>query len=228
MSLRLLFCLLASSLSFGQTIDETVVPRKSEIFIRLQRSLNTKTAQTGDKFSSVVEVPVTVDDHIVIPVGSYIIGYVDKSKKPGRLRGKAEMTLRFDTVILPSGVTRYMRAAVQSADGYESAPQNEDGEIRGSGGQAGETISAAVRGAITGAIIGTATGAYRGSAGRGAGIGTALGAAGAGLMALLKKGQEVALPKGTSLTIQLQDDLRFEKPTSHRSGKRLEGSDDPS
>lgn len=228
MSLRLLFCLLASSLSFGQTIDETVVPRKSEIFIRLQRSLNTKTAQTGDKFSSVVEVPVTVDDRIVIPVGSYIIGYVDKSKKPGRLRGKAELTLRFDTVILPSGVTRYMRATVQSADGYESDPKNEDGEIRGSGGQAGETVAAAVRGAITGAIIGTATGAYRGSAGRGAVIGTGLGAAGAGLMALLKKGQEVALPKGTSLTIQLLDDLSFEKPTAHRSGKQLDGSDDPS
>ena len=228
MSLRLLFCFLASSLSFGQTIDETVVPRKSEIFIQLQRSLNTKTAQTGDKFSSLVEVPVTVDDRIVIPVGSYIIGFVDKSKKPGRLRGKAKMTLRFDTVILPTGVTRYMRAAVQSVEGYESDPQNEDGEIRGFGSQAGQTVSAAVRGAIIGAVIGTATGTYRGAAGRGAVIGTALGAAGSGLMALLKKGQEVALPKGTSLTIQLQDDLRFEKPTSHRSGKLLGGSGDSS
>lgn len=226
MSLRLLFCFLAFSLSFGQTIDETVVPRKSEIFIRLQRSLNTKTAQTGDKFSSLVEVPVTVDDRIVIPVGSYIIGFVDKSKKPGRLRGKAKMTLRFDTVILPTGVTRYMRAAVQSVEGYESDPQNEDGEIRGFGSQAGQTVSAAVRGAIIGAVIGTATGTYRGGAGRGAVIGTALGAAGSGLMALLKKGQEVALPKGTSLTIQLQDDLCFEKPTSHRSGKLLGGSGD--
>ncbi len=228
MSLRLLFCFLAASLSFGQTLDETVVPRKSEIFIRLQRSLNTKTAQTGDKFSSVVEVPVTVDDRIVIPVGSYIIGFVDKSKKPGRLRGKAEMTLKFDTVILPSGVTRYMRAAVQSAEGYESDPENEDGQIRGSGSQAGEIASAAVRGAITGAVIGTATGTYRGSAGRGAAIGTGLGAAGAGLMALLKKGREVALPKGTSLTIQLLDALSFEKPTPHRTGKNLDGSDGPS
>ena len=228
MFLRLLFCFLASSITFGQTIDNAVIPRKSEIFIRLQRSLNTKTAQTGDKFSSIVEVPVTSNDQIVIPAGSYMIGYVDKSKKPGRLRGKAELTLKFDTVILPNGVTRYMRAAVQSAEGYETDPSKEDGEIRGSGSQGGETAAAAMSGAITGAIIGAATGAYRGSTLRGAGIGTVLGTAGAGLMALLRKGEEVALPKGTSLTIQLQEDLHFAKPTSRNPGQRLDDSDDVS
>ena len=63
--------------------------------------MNTKSARSGDKFSSQVEVPVTAHDRIVIPVGSYIIGYVDKSKRAGRLKGKAELTLKFDTVILP-------------------------------------------------------------------------------------------------------------------------------
>ena len=47
--------------SFGQTLDDAVIPRKTEIFVKIQRSLNSKTARTGDRFHGQVEVPVTVE-----------------------------------------------------------------------------------------------------------------------------------------------------------------------
>ncbi len=207
----------------GQSIDDTIIPGKSDIFISLQQSLNTKSARSGDKFSSQVEVPVTAQDRIVIPVGSYIIGYVDKSKRAGRIKGKAELTLKFDTVILPDGTTRYMRAGVQSSEGYATDLDGEEGTIRAQGGAKGEVLAGAAGGAVTGTIIGVTAGAMRGRMGRGAAAGAAIGAAVGGLMALFKRGEDVVLPRGSTLTIQLQEDVHFEKPVPRLPRRPLGG-----
>jgi len=196
----------------GQSIDDTIIPGKSEIFISLQQSLNTKSARSGDKFSSQVEVPVTYQDRIVIPVGSYIIGYVDKSKRAGRLKGKAELTLKFDTVILPDGTTRYMRAGVHSSEGYPTDTDNEEGTLQGHGGSHGEVAAGAASGAVTGTIIGILASSSRGNAGRGGLRGAAVGAVVGGLLALFQRGEDVVLPRDSTLTIQLQDDVHFETP----------------
>ena len=207
----------------GQGIDDTVIPGKSDIFISLQQSLNTKSARSGDKFSSQVEVPVTAHDRIVIPVGSYIIGFVDRSKRAGRLKGKAELTLKFDTVILPDGTTRYMRAGVHSSEGYATDLDNEVGRIQGQGGANGEVVGGAASGAVTGSIIGILVGSSRGSVGRGAAAGAAIGAAVGGLMALFRRGDDVVLPRGSTLTIQLQEDVHFEKPVPRLPRRPLGG-----
>lgn len=207
----------------GQSIDDTVIPGKSAVFISLQQTLNTKSARSGDKFSSQVEVPVTAHDRIVIPVGSYIIGYVDKSKRAGRLKGKAELTLKFDTVILPDGTTRYMRAGVHSSEGYATDLDNEDGRIQGQGGANGEVAGGAASGAVTGSIIGILVGSSRGNVGRGAAAGAAIGAAVGGIMALFKRGEDVVLPRGSTLTIQLQEDVHFEMPVPRLPRRPLGG-----
>ena len=205
------FLLLLSS-SFAQTLDDAVIPRKTEIFVKIQRSLNTKTARTGDRFHGQVEVPVTVEDKIIIPQGSFIIGHVDVSKSGGRVKGKPEMRLLFDTVILPNGTTRDIRAVLSSAEGQKLDPIREDGTIQGQGGQAGEVAGTATKGAIPGAGIGAIAGGWKG-----AGIGGAAGAATGALVGLLKKGKQVQLPRGTSITIQLEDDIQFVKPAARAS-----------
>ena len=207
----------------GQSIDDTIIPGKSDIFISLQQSLNTRSARSGDKFSSQVEVPVTAYDRIVIPVGSYIIGYVDKSKRAGRLKGKAELTLKFDTVILPDGTTRYMRAGVHSSEGYATDLDNEEGTIQGQGGANGEVVAGATRGAVTGTLIGVLVGSGRGNLGRSGAKGAAIGAAVGGLMALFRRGEDVVLPRGSTLTIQLQEDVHFEMPVPRLPRRPLGG-----
>lgn len=207
----------------GQTIDDTIIPGKSDIFISLQQSLNTKSARPGDKFSSQVEVPVTARDRIIIPVGSYIIGYVDKSKRAGRLKGKAELTLKFDTVILPDGTTRYMRAGVHSSEGYATELDGEEGTLQGHDGSHGEVVAGAASGAVTGTIVGISAGAMRGGLGRGAAAGAAIGAAVGGLIALFQRGEDVVLPRGSTLTIQLQDDVHFEIPVPRLPRRPLGG-----
>ena len=207
----------------GQSIDDTIIPGKSAVFVSLQQTLNTRSARSGDKFSSQVEVPVTAHDRIVIPVGSYIIGYVDKSKRAGRIKGKAELTLKFDTVILPDGTTRYMRAGVQTSEGYATDLDSEEGTIQSQGGGTGEVLAGAAGGAVTGTIVGVTAGAMRGGMGRGAAAGAAVGAAVGGLMALFKRGEDVVLPRGSTLTIQLQEDVHFERPVPRLHRRPLGG-----
>ncbi len=197
----------ACATSFAQTLDDAVVPRKTQIFVQLQRSLNTKTARTGDRFHAKVEVPVTVEDKIIVPTGSFIIGHVDVSRTGGRVKGKPEMKLLFDTVILVGGTTRNIRAVLASAEGQKLDEAREDGTIQGQGGQKGEAAGTATKGAIPGAGIGAIAGGWKG-----AGIGAAAGAATGAVIGLLKKGKQVHLPRGRSIIIQLEDDIQFVKP----------------
>ncbi len=201
----------------AQTIDELTIPKKTEIFITLERSISTRTASTGDKFYGRIAVPVTANDKIVLPVGSYIIGHVDTSKEAPRLRGKAELGLKFDTIILPDGTTRDIEAVVAAAEGYESSSTNEEGKIQASGGQSGDVG----KGAVAGGTIGAAAGGWGSHSWKGVGIGAGAGAATGAIIGALKKNQEVDLPKGASITVLLDNDIRFTKPAPPAQGKPL-------
>lgn len=214
---RVLVSLLFCACALGQTIDEVVLPAKTEIFVSLERSINTKTATAGDKFYGRVAVPVTANDKIVIPEGTHIIGHVDYTKKPGYVKGKAQLELKFDTVILPDGTTRQIQAVVESAEGYQTRPDEEEGTIEASGSQGKETATGAAGGAVTGAVIG---GVSRGSV-KGLATGAAIGAAGGAIIGIFQKGEQVVLPKGTSITVQLNDSIRFVKPEPRNPGTRL-------
>lgn len=193
--------------SHAQLIDEVILPAKTEIFIRLERTVSTRTAASGDRFHARTEVPVTLEDRIIIPADSYVIGYVDLSNSSGRIKGKARLRLGFDTIILPDGTTRKIQAVVQSAEGQPSDAQDETGTLTAPGSQGKETVKAAAGGAAIGGVIGVIAGGLDGMA-RGGLIGGASGA----IAALFKKGNEVVLPRGSSLTVQLETDVRFVKP----------------
>ena len=201
--------LTSATSSVAQSLEDTVVSRKTEIFVRIQRSLNSKTARAGDRFHGQVEVPVTVEDRIIIPKGSFIIGHVDLSQPAGRMKGKSQMKLVFDTVILPSGTTRSIQARLSAAEGQKLDDAREDGTMQGQGSQGSDTVGTATKGALPGAGVGAIAGGWKG-----AGIGAAAGAATGALIGLLKKGKHVELPRGTSITIQLEDDIVFVKPSA--------------
>ncbi|RPI29117.1 MAG: hypothetical protein EHM61_02670 [Acidobacteria bacterium] len=201
----------------AQTIDNVTISKKTEIFITLERSISSRTASTGDKFYGRIAVPVTVNDKIVLPVGSYVIGHVDTSKEAGRLRGKAELGLKFDTIILPDGTTRDIRAVLASAEGYETGSPDEEGKIQASGGQA-EDIG---KGTLAGGTVGGTIGGLGSRSWRGVGIGAGAGAATGAIIGALKKNREVDLPKGASITVVLDSDIRFAKPEPPSQGKPL-------
>jgi hypothetical protein len=139
-----------------------------------------------------------------------VAGTVTQIKRPGRVKGRGELFLRFDSLTLPNGVTRDFRARVSSLDGRGNEELDRtEGKIRSEGDKAGDarTIGeAAGAGASIGAI---AAGASSGHYGMGAGIGAAAGAT-AGLMGvLLSRGPDAVLAKGSSLEMVLDRPLQF-------------------
>ena len=204
---------------FGQGIDSVVIPAKTEIFVTLQRSLSTKTTSSGDRFFGQVAVPVAIDDKVIIPIGSSIIGHVDASRRSAHLKGQAALTLKFDSIVLPDGTTRQLQAVVQSAENYPSTPISQtEGTVVAQGSPGKETAGEAAGGAVKGATVG----AIAGRSLKGAGIGAVIGAAGGAILGVFKKGPEVVLQKGDSVTIVLTDAVRFVKPQPAPEGVKLE------
>jgi hypothetical protein len=184
-----------------------VIPKKTEIVMSLQSTISTRTAMVGDKFYGQVSVPVVAEDHIVVPVGSWVVGEVRSSQRAGRIRGRAELQLGFNNVILPSGETRQIVGRLRAVDGYKSAEiDRSEGGIR-SETQKGEDAGTIAKGAGIGSVVvGSASRSVRGAA-----LGGAGGAlAGLGLT-MLGRGDDVELQRGTQITLILDQDVSLVK-----------------
>ena len=90
-----------------------VVPADTTIPMILLNTINTKSAYVGQSIYCESIYPITVGNHIIIPKGSSIRGTVTEVIRPGRVKGRAQLGLRFDELILPNGTTRHLRATLR-------------------------------------------------------------------------------------------------------------------
>jgi len=94
-----------------------LVEMGTRIPLSMVNSVSTKTTGEGDRVYLETTFPIAVNGKIVIPAGSYVLGTVTSSMRPGKLKGRGEFRLRFDSLMLPNGVTRDFRAQVAGLDG---------------------------------------------------------------------------------------------------------------
>ena len=87
-------------------------PADTTIPMILENTINTKSAYVGQAIYCESIYPITVGNHIIIPKGSSIRGTVTEVIRPGRVKGRAQIGLRFDELILPNGTTRHLRATL--------------------------------------------------------------------------------------------------------------------
>ncbi|MGH9722906.1 MAG: hypothetical protein ACRD8O_22070 [Bryobacteraceae bacterium] len=189
---------------------EHTVQTGTKIPLSLINSVSTKHSAAGERVYLETVFPIMVSGRIVIPPGSYVAGTITQVKRPGRVKGRGEIFLRFDSLTLPNGVTRDFRARVGSIDGRASEEfDRTEGKIKSEGNKSGDARTvgeAAAAGVSVGVIAGGASGHY----GMGAGIGAAAGAA-AGLMGvLLSRGPDAVLAKGSTLEMVLDRPVMFE------------------
>jgi type IV secretion system protein VirB10 len=189
--------------------DDFVVVPGTRIPLSMINSISTKTAAEGERVYLETVFPILVNSHVVIPPGSYVSGTVTEVKRPGRVKGRGELYLRFDALTLPNGVTRDFRARMGSLDGR--APETLDkseGKIKGEGDKAGD-LKTIGEGAGVGATVGGLAGAAAGHAGMGAGIGAAAGLTAGLIGVLLTRGPDAVLAKGTTMEMVLDRPLEF-------------------
>ncbi len=166
------------------------VPNGTELRIRLSTPISTKTGRVGDTFRATVVSPSGYE-------GSTVEGHIATLNKSGRVSGKTEVGLAFDTLTFQDGrqtridadlVKVYESENVKKVDAeghVETGSRTKDSEVRGGVG--------AVAGAIIGGIIG---------GGKGAVIGLILGGA-AGVGSVYVEGdKDLVLDPGTEMVIR--------------------------
>jgi hypothetical protein len=180
------------------------VPSGTRLAVVLENGISTRSAKAGDSLYFHTAFPITQNNHIVIPVGSYLRGSLLESKRPGRVKGRGEFRLRLESLILPNGYTVDLLAAPRSADTGGKETTDSEGKVTSSGGK-GKDVGTVATTTATGAGIGAIAGGGKG-AGIGAGIGGLI-----GLGAILfTRGPEAELPRGSTLDIEIERDLSLD------------------
>lgn len=178
--------------------DQIVVPAGTHMPLILHNGISTRDAQPGTQVYLETTFPVTVNDRIVIPVGSYAQGEITEAKRAPKGKGGAEVRIRLTTLILPNGYTVKLDGVPTNADNGDGAYASKEGgqvnKDRDKGADAGTVITTTGAGAGIGAI---AAGA------KGAGIGAGIGAAAGLIGVMMTRGPELELPRGSTLDIVL-------------------------
>jgi hypothetical protein len=182
------------------------VPAGTQIPLKLAQGISTKSAKVGDAVYAETVFPITANDRIVIPAGTYVQGRISQIKRPGRVKGRAEFLMHFTTMIFRSGYTVMLPGAVENLPGSEKQTvRDKEGTIQQDstkGKDAGTVAKTTGEGAVVGAVV------DRGI--RGAGIGGGAGAAVGLASVLLTRGPDVHLPAGTSVLIVLERPLSLD------------------
>jgi len=175
------------------------IPQGSHALLRLVNSVNTRTAREGDYVYMRTASPIAAGGRIVVPEGSYVQGVVTHSLRSGRVKGKAELAIRIDTLTLPSGkVIKLAPPHLSSVDseGTGQKVDSKENEIKQGSSHGADAVRVAELSGAGAAIGGMATSTWTG-AGIGGGAGAAVGLA----TVLLSRGKEVDLRQGSTIDV---------------------------
>jgi type IV secretion system protein VirB10 len=189
----------------------------TRIAVTLKHAISTRNARENDPVYAETSFPVVSDGHVVIPVGTYVQGVIQRSQRPGRIKGRGELVIHFNTLIFPSGYTLLLPGAIDSVPGAEKTDMKDkkEGTIESQGTKgkdAGTIATTAGTGAAIGAVVARSAG--------GAATGGLLGA-GAGLASvLLTRGPDVRIESGTLVDMVLERAITVEHDRAGDSNMR--------
>jgi hypothetical protein len=175
----------------GTVAGSFIVPDGTQIVAVLNNELSTQNVRENERFTMTVRSPGQYD-------GATIEGVVSNVERSGRITGRSQLTLDFDTIRLRDGRSYRFAGileAVRTPSGEVVRIDNE-GAVRDSN-QTNKTVQRTAIGTAVGAIIGAIAGG-----GKGAAIGAVIGA-GAGAGSVYVQGREdLNLETGTEVTIR--------------------------
>lgn len=180
---------------------DMTLPEGTRVYLQLNTPLSTRTSSEGDTFTAVVTEPVSIGEKIVIPKGSDVTGSVSRIQRPGRFKGKAVMTLQFQSISIPGRGQLTIVASLIGVDREGNRGVNDEGTIVGEGSEGRDAGRVIVPG-LAGAGIGTLAGGGKG-AGIGAGVGVSIGLA----SVFTSRGKDIEIRRGATLDISLDKPL---------------------
>jgi hypothetical protein len=161
------------------------------VVAELEQPLSTETTREGERFTMIVRQPSTVE-------GATIEGHVTNVERSGRLTGRSQMTLNFDTIRSRDGRSYRFAGVVESVrtPSGDVVRVDNEGAVRDDS-QTSKTTQRTAIGTALGAIIGAIAGG-----GKGAAIGAIVGAGGGAGSVYVQGRDDLRLDRGSEVTIR--------------------------
>ncbi|MGE0406032.1 MAG: hypothetical protein AB7O65_07025 [Candidatus Korobacteraceae bacterium] len=196
-----------ASLPAATTPGETVTIKSgTTIPVKLTHAISSKSAKPGDKVYAETTFPLVVNETVLIPAGTYVQGVVDHAKRPGRIKGRAELLVHFTTLVYPTGYTVMLPGGIEQIHGAESQQVKDSEGTMQQEGEKGKDAATIAQTATQGALIGAV--AQRGA--KGLALGAATGGVAGLAIALLSRGSDLRLESGSTLEMVFQRDVTLD------------------
>jgi len=163
-----------------------VVPANTAIYVRLQQSISSTTAQSGQNFSAELDEPLVVEGQTLAPKGAPVTGRVVAARESGHMHNAGYLRITLSTITL-NGKT----VPLQTNSVFVSGGSYKKRNLAFIGGGAGG-------GALLGALM---------DGGKGAAIGSTVGAAGGTTAAYATGKKEVGFVAERRLGFRLTQPL---------------------
>jgi hypothetical protein len=167
------------------------IPNDTQLRLSLTSAITTKTARVGDRFTAKVITPSEYE-------GATVEGHIATFNKSGRVSGKTELGLAFDSITFEDGRKARLEAqleriveseSVKKVDEegtIETGNRTKDSQVRGGVGAAAGAVIGGIAGGVKGALLGLILG----------------GAAGVGTVAI-EGNKDLVLDPGTEMIIRV-------------------------
>ena len=115
----------------GQALQQ--VSEGTRFRVRMNETLSSKTAKSGDRFTVTVREPVySTNGAVVIPVGSEVVGRVDTVNRAEKGGNPGAIDVSFVQLVLPNGTARSINGSLTDlvSDDAKSDPEGAASDAR--------------------------------------------------------------------------------------------------
>lgn len=167
-------------------LQRVTLPAGTRLTLVMGTGVSSRSSHVEQPVQATLARAIVIDGTTVVPAGSAVSGYVSQAERSGRVKGRARIGVRFNTLRVDGA-----RYRVQTASINRVAP----------GTKKDDAVKIGI-GAGAGAVVGAIAGGKKGAA-----IGSAVGGGGGTGVVLATRGREVSLPRGTTVTTRLTEPL---------------------
>jgi hypothetical protein len=171
----------------SRTPQTVTIPAGTTLAVRLRQLIGTDRQSEGDSFAATLDQPIVIDGFVIADKGSNVRGKITSLVNPGRVKGRASISLELTEINTTDG--QHVNVRTDTYHNEAASGKKSDATKVGAG-------------AVIGAMIGAMA-----AGGKGAAIGAGVGGAAGGGAVLATKGEEVRLTAETRLTFRLAENV---------------------
>ena len=164
------------------------IPAGTTLRLRVDRAFGSDISRVEDPVGATLVRAVVVDGRTILPIGSVAGGYVADAERPGKVKGRGRVAVRF-TRITPAGDDDRYKMRTRSWVAVAPATKKKDALTIGLPAAGGAAIGALIDGK------------------KGAGIGALAGGGAGTAVVLTTRGKDVRVNRGATLAVRLSEPL---------------------